>query len=88
MKLQNEELEFDRDDMLDDVELQVFSKLRKYAERLNHVANYEWNLVQKNDEELEFVFNHYFKDSQDLKDAIRDLRNSIDEIERILGVEF
>lgn len=88
MKLQNEELEFDRDDMLDDVELQVFSKLRKYAERLNYVANYESNLVQKNDEELEFVFNHYFKDSQDLKDAIRDLRNSIDEIERILGVDL
>lgn len=88
MKLQNEELEFDRDDMLDDVELRVFSKLRKYAERLNYVANYESNLVQKNDEELEFVFNHYFKDSQDLKDAIRDLRNSIDEIERILGVDL
>ena len=83
-----EELEFNKNDMLDDVELQVFSKLRKYAERLNYVANYEVNLVHKNDEELEYVFNHYFKDGQDLKDAIRDLRNSIDEIERILGVEF
>ena len=88
MELKEEELEFDRNDMLDDVELQVFSKLRKYAERLNYVANYEVNLVHKNDEELEYVFNHYFKDSHDLKDAIRDLRNSIDEIERILGVEF
>lgn len=88
MELQIEELEFNKNDMLDDVELQVFSKLRKYAERLNYVANYESNLVQKNDEELEFVFNHYFKNGQDLKDAIRDLRNSIDEIERILGVEF
>lgn len=83
-----EELEFNKNDMLDDVELQVFSKLRKYAERLNYLANYESNLVQKNDEELEYVFNHYFKSSQDLKDAIRDLRKSIDEIERILGVEF
>ena len=88
MELQMEELEFNKNDMLDDVELQVFSKLRKYAERLNYVANYEVNLVHKNDEELEYVFNHYFKDGQDLKDAIRDLRNSIDEIERILGVEF
>lgn len=88
MELQIEELEFNKNDMLDDVELQVFSKLRKYAERLNYVANYESNLVQKNDEELEFVFNHYFKNGQDLKDAVRDLRNSIDEIERILGVEF
>lgn len=88
MELQMEELEFNKNDMLDDVELQVFSKLRKYVERLNYVANHESNLVQKNDEELEFVFNHYFKNDQDLKDAIRDLRNSIDEIERILGVEF
>lgn len=88
MRLQTEELEFDRDDMLDDLESQVFSKMRKHAERLNRVASYESNLVQENDEELEYVFNHYFKGGQDLKDAIRDLRNSIDEIERILGVEF
>lgn len=32
MMLQTEELEFNRDDMLDDVELQVFSKLRKYLQ--------------------------------------------------------
>lgn len=88
MELQMEELEFNKNDMIDDVELQVFSKLRKYAEQLNYVANYESNLVQKNGDELEYVFNHYFKESQDLKNAIRDLRNSIDEIERILGVEF
>lgn len=88
MKLIKEELEFDKEDMLDDVELKVFSEMRKFAERLNFAANYESNVVQNNDEELEFVFNHYFKNSQDLKDAIRDLRNAVDEIERILGVEF
>lgn len=88
MKLIREGLEFDKEDMLDDVELKVFSEMRKFAERLNFAANYESNVVQKNDEELAYVFNHYFKGSQDLKDALRDLRNSIDEIERILGVEF
>lgn len=88
MKLIKEELEFDRDDMLDDVELKVFSAMRKFAERLNFAANYESNVVQKNDEELEYVFNHYFKNSQDLKDALRDVKYAIDEVERILGVEF
>ena len=88
MKLIKEELEFDRDDMLDDVELKVFSAMRKFAERLNFAANYESNSVQKSDEELEYVFNHYFKGSQDLKDALKGVKYAIDEVERILGVEF